>query len=81
MIKLSTLFCWLALSTMCFAASSWETEEDLPNFFDDWLNIWALIIGAGVVFISSVISFLFCSAADKKKKNQLLGDIEDSTEF
>jgi hypothetical protein len=40
-----------------------------------------LIIGAGVVFISSVISFLLCSAADKKKKNQLLGDIEDSTEF
>lgn len=34
------------------------TGETIPEFFDDSLNIYVLIIGAGIILVCALIAFL-----------------------
>lgn len=54
-----------------------KEDENLPSFFEDDLNIYASVIGLVMIGFSTIISFLLCRAAEKKKKHELLEDIDD----
>ena len=55
-------------------------DEDLPSFFDDNYNIYALIIGGCLILMSTLVSLYLCNLGDKRGRNELLGDLDGNDE-
>ena len=72
----------LLLLLLCvqLASSTIPTEKDLPTFFEDTWNIYAVVIGASLIIISSLVSLYLCSLGDKRRRNELLNDLDQSDE-
>ena len=53
-------------------SSSVIAEDDLPGFFDDNYNIYALAIGGCLIILSTLVSLYLCRLGDKRGRNELL---------
>ena len=54
-------------------------QTNIPEFFDDSLNVMMLIIGLGIIVISAVISVLICKCKRRSAafENSLFQNLED----